>query len=113
MERDLQEPLRRLAAALHRAIEQSPEVGLAMAAIRDEGFRSYLLLEVTVALSRADEPADPPDDELQMGFAETSGDEGWIVELEGGAPAEPPESLKSRIAPGDREFFESIRIRLD
>lgn len=113
MERDLQEPLKRLAAALHRAIEVSPDVARAMADIREEGFRSYLLLEVTVALSSADEPGDAAgSDELQMDFAQTSGDQGWIVELDGGTPPEPP-PLRARIAPGDREFFESIRIRLD
>lgn len=113
MERDMQEPLKRLAAALHKAIEESPDVAQAMADIREEGFRSYLLLEVTVALSGAEEPGEPAEGgELQMGFGETTGDQGWLVEIDGGTPAEPP-PLKSRIAPGDREFFESIRIRLD
>ena len=57
MKDELQRPLQDLADALHHAIETSPEVERALAALRASGFGASLLLEVTVALSR--EASDP------------------------------------------------------
>jgi hypothetical protein len=110
---DLKAPLERLAEALHRAIEESDDVEQALGVLREQGFQAYLLLEVTVALGRTGaDGASPLEDGRQMGFAEASSEEGWLVEIDDSAPrAEPP--LSSRVAPDDREFLKSIRIRID
>ena len=109
---NLQGPLEKLAEALHRAIEQSEDVDRALAAIREEGFQAYLLLEVTVALGR------PGSEERQMDFSDVAGGDegaGWVVEIDSAAGAAEGGDgpLASRVAPDDRDFLKSIRISLD
>lgn len=112
MDPNLQGPLEKLAEALHRAIEQSEDVDQALGALREVGFQAYLLLEVTVALGSTSSDEASPLEERQMGFADASEAEGWLVEIDGGAPrADSP--LSARVAPDDREFLKSIRIRID
>jgi hypothetical protein len=113
---NLKEPLEKLAQALHRAIEQSEDVDRALAAIREEGVQAWLLLEVTVALGSP--PAGGGEAERQMGFADAASGEAsddWLVEID--SPLEPTSDadgpLAPRVAPDDRDFLRSIRIRLD
>lgn len=102
MDGELKEPLERLAAALHRAIEQSGEVERAIEGLRERGFQAHLLLEVTVALGRA------TDDPRQMGFADVAGGDapGWQVEID-------DEPDPDGVSDDDREFLRAIRIRID
>ena len=86
MNDELQSPLQDLADALHHAIESSPEVDLALKALRASGFDAVLLLEVTVALSREDAAA----------------------KIEA-----PVDDLLLPIEPGDADFLRSLRIRID
>ena len=85
MKDELQRPLQDLADALHHAIETSPEVERALAALRSTGFGAALLLEVTVALSREDAEA----------------------------PAEADVPAAVEADPADADFLRSLRIRID
>ena len=116
MDPNLKEPLEKLAQALHRAIEQSEDVDRALAAIREEGVQAFLLLEVTVALGSPSTGG--KDVERQMGFADVASEDAtgdWLVEID--SPLDPPSDadgpLAPRVAPDDRDFLRSIRIRLD
>ena len=124
---NLQGPLKKLAEALHRAIEESSDVEEALATVRDEGFQAFLLLEVTVALQRPGteecdaEPAQhaviqlpalmEPDaasqdaDDVQITFGDDLGDDQILAEMQ--------DSLPMEIAPADREYLRQIRIRID
>ena len=97
---DPKAPLRRLAQALQRAVAASSEVESALRDIRarraDDG-DATLLLEVTLAFP-------PAEDEEEDGESGTLRDDA-------GAP--PPERVADRIAPEDRDFLRSLRIRLD
>ena len=88
MNDELQRPLQELADALHHAIETSPEVEEALAALRASGFGATLLLDVTVALSREDMTG----------------------------PGVQPLRIEERslpVTPGDADFLRSLQIRFD
>ena len=88
MNDELQRPLQDLADALHHAIETSPAVAEALAALRASGFGAALLLDVTVALSREE-------------AATTSVELAWV------------DDHAFPVAPGDADFLRSLRIRID
>lgn len=90
VDENLQGPLKELAEALHLAIEESADVGRALAALRERGLGAVLLLEVTVALSKAAEEEETTPGASQGGAADPAG-----------------------IVPADAEFLRSLRIRLD
>ncbi len=119
MDTNLEGPLRKLASALHGAIEGSPEVEEALSALRERGFQAMLLLEVTVALTKPGgaDSADSPADEQGAVTGESDvprAERDWLVELpprasaDEGAGADP-----TPIPASDREFLRSLRIRID
>ena len=120
MDANLQGPLKELAEALHRAIEDSSDVESALAALRATGFAAVLLLEVTVALSKeggktkesSEESAIEPDADEVRAEAE------WVIELPAAAADEATETTadagQTATTPSsDKEFLRSLRIRID
>ena len=108
MDENLQDPLKKLAEALHRAIEESADVETALANLRASGFSAVLLLEVTVALSR-----ETDDGDTAPGLQRATE---WTVELPAPQPAsaeESPEDAPVVMQPSDTEFLRALRIRLD
>ena len=123
MDPKLQGPLKALAEALHQAIARSVQVENALKAVKNEGFQAALWLEVTVSLSRAD--ADAADESKPsvrvkgMEAEEAADDDGAQtkeierVERPADAARAEADGLSLRIAPEDREFLRSLRIRIE
>jgi hypothetical protein len=139
LESNLQGPLKHLAEALHRAIAQSAEVSQALRDVRGAGFQPFLMLEVTVALTRmALDGASLPEvaraieeAEAAEALADAEEPDVYTIEEEGDpadaldeaeldatepevAPAaDSAATAPLGMAPGDREFLRAIRIRID
>ena len=96
MDANLEGPLKRLSEALQKAISESPDVESSLLDVRAEGFHAFLVLEVTIGLSRLspDDDGEPPRIEILAGD-----------DAEAGA--------SPRFSSRDLDFLKKLRIRLD